>query len=77
MATISFRSTELFDHVALLTLIQNWNHIDIPNDGKDTWEINDKIFVPLTILTNYIKKANISDNNNIAEVPVTYKYSHH
>ena len=75
MASISFKSVEKFDYISLLKILQNWDHINIPYGGKDSWFINNTVFVPKTIITNYLKKAILSKNSNIGEIPVTYKYS--
>ena len=75
MTTISFKSVERFDYISLLTILQNWDHIDVHNGGKDSWEVNNKVYVPKTIITNYLKRATLLPNSRLGEIPVTYKYS--
>ncbi len=75
MTTISFKSVEQFDYISLLTILQNWDHIEVRDNGKDTWEVNNKVYVPKTIITNYLKRATLLPNSRLGEIPVTYKYS--
>ncbi len=75
MSSISFKSVEKYDYISLLKILQNWDSLDLPSGAKESWTIGDLIYVPKTIIANYLKKSVFDKKTGIAEIPVTYKYS--
>lgn len=68
----SFKSTELFDNKKLQLIHDNWD--DMPEDLKDgTAHIGDANLKML--VHTYLTKSRKNNNSDIAEIPVSYKYS--
>lgn len=71
----SFSSIEYFDYNSLKYIYDHWDQIDIPNNGKDEWEIGNNVFVPKAIIGQYLQLSTV-DSQRIGQVKVNYHYSH-
>jgi hypothetical protein len=76
MSKISYRSHDVFKYSRCKKMYDNWDVIDVPENGKDEWVIKGKKFIPKQIIHDLLSKAQMIDvANDLAEVPINYKYS--
>lgn len=68
----TFKATELYDYKKLQLIHDNWD--EMPEDLKDgTCHIGDANLKML--VHTYLTKSRKNENSNIAEIPVSYKFS--
>lgn len=71
---ISFRSKDYFYHSKLKKIYDNWENIE--EIYKDSYMIKDIKVIPKVIIHDILAKAKVIDiENDIAELPVTYRHS--